>query len=277
VGVQTIRRGCQLLWPEGGGSAFTSGRPCSATSVWCVPSAWRSIQVSITRIKEACKEAIRSWWRRGAGDALSGNAPRCPCSEHGDVVVLAPPLLAYQKRSPPSSHLLRIANRKKKIQTRTPAPGRDASDDPPERPASRVARGRMGSAVRLAAEVGLSRSFELHCRVTVELLSSYCRFFCRVVEVPDRGQGSRGRSQVRRGRRRGRPHSDSRPLGVGSLVGTGAHWRGRAHASVCRFGSSGIRFLSESAMSRVRLPRCKMQARRSTQMLACLELASKLI
>jgi len=29
----------------------------------------------------------------------------------------------------------------------------------------------MGSAVRLAAEVGLSRSFELHCRVTVELLS----------------------------------------------------------------------------------------------------------
>jgi hypothetical protein len=96
------------------------------------------------------------------------------------------------------------------------------------------------------------------------------------VEVPDRGQGSRGRSQVRRGRRRGWPHSDGRPLGVGSLVGTGAHWRGRAHASVCRFGSSGIRFLSESAMSRVRLPRCKMQARRSTQMLACLELASKL-
>ena len=123
MGVRTIRRRCQLLWPEGGGSAFTSGRPCSATSVWCVPSAWRSIQVSITRIKEACKEAIRSWWRRGAGDALSGNAPRCPCSEHGDVVVLAPPLLAYQKRSPPSSHLLRIANKKKHIfkdQTRTP-------------------------------------------------------------------------------------------------------------------------------------------------------------
>lgn len=69
---------------------------------------------------------ITSWWRRGAGDALSGNAPRCPCSEHGDVVVLAPPLLAYQKRSPPSSHLLRIA--KTHFQTDAlprPARGRD--------------------------------------------------------------------------------------------------------------------------------------------------------
>ena len=145
VGVQTIRRGCQLLWPEGGGSAFTSGRPCSATSVWCVPSAWRSIQVSITRIKEACKEAIRSWWRRGAGDALSGNAPRWPCSEHGDVVVLAPPLLAYQKRSPPSSHLLRIAYKKKHIFKHAlprPARGRDV-----RRPA-REAREPRGSRER---------------------------------------------------------------------------------------------------------------------------------
>lgn len=168
-----------MLWPEGGGSAFTSGRPCSATSIWCVPLAWRSIQVCITRIKEACKEAIRwlrSWWRRGAGDTLSGNAPRCPCSEHGDVVVLAPPLLAYQKRSPPSSHLLRIAKTHISNTHSRARPAAATSDDPPERPASRVARGSMGSAVRLAAEVGLSRSFELHCRVTVELLSSYCRF-----------------------------------------------------------------------------------------------------
>jgi hypothetical protein len=163
-----------LLWPEGGGSAFTSGRPCSATSVWCVPLAWRSIQVCITRIKEACKEAIRwlrSWWRRGAGDTLSGNAPRCPCSEHGDVVVLAPPLLAYQKRSPPSSHLLRIA--KTHFQTRTPAPG--------PRPRRPTTRPRGPRAAWLEGAWGQRSGWRLRlvCRglssYTVELLSSYCR------------------------------------------------------------------------------------------------------
>ena len=54
----------------------------------------------------------------------------------------------------------------------------------------------MGSAVRLAVEVGLSRSFELHCRVTVELLSSYCRFFClklsrSLIEARAQGAGLR--------------------------------------------------------------------------------------
>jgi hypothetical protein len=178
---------------------------------------------------------ITSWWRRmwrrGAGDALSGNAPRCPCSEHGDVVVLAPPLLAYQKRSPPSSHLLRkkhvCPNKRSTHAVGTPAPG------------GRTRRGPR--AAWLEGAWGQRSGWRLRfvCRGLSSYtgqLSSYCRVFCRVVDGPsDRGQGSRGRSQVRRGR----PHSDGRPLGVGSLVGTGAHWRGRAHASVSRFGSSG--------------------------------------